>query len=180
MLALISTGFAISSSLRPRGEELEGRLEPLLSTGVSRWRWAISHLAMSVGGTMVVVAAGGLGLGLGYTLVTDDAAALPRLFGATAPYVAPILVLVAVTWLMYGLEPRWAGIGWVALTFCVVVMVFGELLQFPEWVVELSPFSHVPLAPAQPFAWEPVLWLLLVAVVAAATGLAAFRHRDTS
>lgn len=178
MLALISTGFAISSSLRPRGEELEGRLEPLLSTGVSRSKWATSHLAMSVGGTMVVVAAGGLGLGLGYTLVTGDVGALPRLFGATVPYVAPIFVLVAVTWLMYGLDSRMAGIGWVALTFCVVLMIFGELLRFPRWVIELSPFSHLALAPAEPFAWAPVLWLLTLAVVVAASGLAAFRHRD--
>jgi ABC-2 type transport system permease protein len=178
MLALISTGFAISSSLRPRGEELEGRLEPLLSTGVSRWKWATSHVAMSLGGTTIVVAAGGLGLGLGYTLVTGDVGALPRLFGATMPYVAPIFVLVAITWLMYGLNPRWAGVGWVALTFCVVVMVFGELLRFPGWVIELSPFAHLALAPARPVAWEPVLWLLMLAVVVAGTGLAAFRHRN--
>ena len=178
MLALISTGFAISSSLRARGEELDGRLEPLLSTGVSRWKWATSHLAISLAGTAVVVAAGGLGLGLDYTLVTDDVGALTRLFGATMPYVAPIIVLVAVTWLMYGLHPRWAGIGWVALIFCVVVMVFGELLRFPWWVIEVSPFSHLPLAPAQPFAWEPVFWLLLLAAVVAVAGLAAFRHRD--
>jgi ABC-2 type transport system permease protein len=179
MLALISAGFAISSSLRPRGEELDGRLEPLLATGVSRWRWAASHLAISFGGTTVVVAAGGLGLGLGYALVTDDAGALPRLFGATIPYVAPILVLVAVTWLMYGLRPRWAGVGWVALTFCVVVMVFGELLRFPQWVIELSPFSHLALTPAQPFTVDPVLWLLLLSGAVTGTGLVAFRHRDT-
>jgi ABC-2 type transport system permease protein len=179
MLGLISAGFAISSSLRPRGEEIGGRLEPILSTGVSRWKWAASHLAMSLGGTIVVVAAGGLGLGLGYTLVTDDASALPRLFGATIPYIAPIFVLVAVTWLLYGLHPRWAGNGWLTLTFCVVVMVFGELLRFPQWVIDLSPFSHVPLAPAQPFSWEPVAWLLMIAAAVAVTGLVAFRRRDT-
>jgi ABC-2 type transport system permease protein len=94
------------------------------------------------------------------------------------PYVSAVLMLVAVTWLAYGLQPRWAGVGWLLLTFCVVVMLFGELLHFPDWLKSLSPFSHLALVPAQSFAWAPVIWLLVIAAAVGASGFAALRHRD--
>lgn len=180
LLALIAAGFAISSTLRPRGEEGGGQAEILLATALPRWRWAVSHLAVTATGTLAVVSAAGGGLGVGYALVTGDRSAVPRLFGATFPSVAPVLVLVAVTWLVYGLAPRWAGVGWLALTFCVVVMLFGTLLRFPQWVRDLSPFTHLALVPAQPFAWTPLLVLFSVTAVVGAAGMGAFRHRDLS
>jgi ABC-2 type transport system permease protein len=164
--------------MRPRGEEDSGRAENLLATSLSRWRWALSHLTVTVGGTVLVVGSAGLGLGLGYTLVTGDGSAVSRLLGATLPYVAPVLVLVAVTWLAYGIAPRWTGIGWLALLFCVVVMLFGETLRIPEWAKDVSPFAHLPQAPAQPFAAGPVLSLLATALAITAAGFAALRHRD--
>jgi ABC-2 type transport system permease protein len=178
LLALVAGGFAISSALRPRGEEGGGRAETVLATALPRWRWAMSHLVVTVSGTVVVVASGGLGLGLGFALVTGDGSAVPRLFGATLPYVAPVLVLVGLTWLVYGLVPRVTIVGWLALTFCVLVMFLGETMHFPRWLKAVSPFTHLPLAPAESFAWAPVLWLLAAAAAVGAAGFAALRHRD--
>ena len=178
MLALIAAGFAISSALRTRGEEDEGRVESLLATGLSRQRWGLTNLAVTVSGTVVVVGAAGLGLGLGYRMVTGDSSAVGRLLGATLQYAAPVLVLVALTWLAYGLSARWAGVGWLALTFCVVVLFFGDLLQLPAWLVDLSPFSHLALVPAESFAWKPVLWQLTLVGVLVTVGVARLRRRD--
>jgi ABC-2 type transport system permease protein len=178
LLALMAAGFSISSVLRPRGEENDGRVETLLATALPRWKWALSHLVVTVCGTVAVVGSAGLGLGLGYALVTGDGSAVTRLFGATMPYVSAVLMLVAVTWLAYGLRPRWAAVGWLLLTFCVVVMLFGELLGFPQWVKDLSPFEHLALVPAQPFAWPPVLFLLAAAAAVGTAGFAALGHRD--
>ena len=71
-----------------------------------------------------------------------------------------------------------ASVGWLALTFCVVVFFFGELLRLPRWLVDLSPFSHLALVPAESFAWDPVLWQLTLAAVLVAAGLVAdYLHR---
>lgn len=180
MLALIAAGFSISSALRPRGEEDDGRSETLLASPLPRLRWALSHLVVTIGGSVVVVGAAGLGLGVGYAGVTGDGSAVLRLLGATTAYVAPVLVLVALTWLIYALAPRWAGVGWVLLTYCVVVMFFGEVLRFPQWIKDLSPFSHLALVPAQSFALGPMIWLLAGAAALGAMGLAALRRRDIS
>ena len=50
-------------------------------------------------------------------------------------------------WLAYGIDSRWAPAGWLGLGFCFVVMMFGELLQLPGWLMGVSPFRH--LAPTR-------------------------------
>ena len=50
MLALLAAGFAISSALRPHGEEDGGRLEALLATALPRSRWLLGHVAVTVVG----------------------------------------------------------------------------------------------------------------------------------
>ena len=57
MLALIAAGFAISSALRPRGEEDAGRVEALLATGLPRRAWLLGHVVVTVGGTVLVLGA---------------------------------------------------------------------------------------------------------------------------
>jgi ABC-2 type transport system permease protein len=178
MLALIAAGFSISSTMRPRGEEDDGHAEVLLATALPRWRWALSHLSITVGGTVAVIAAAGLGLGVGFAFVTGDGGAVTRLLVATLPTIAPVLVLVALTWLAYGVSSRWALVGWLALTYCVVVVLFGDVLKFPQWVKDISPFSHLALTPAQPFAWGPFLGLLALAAAVGGVGLIALRRRD--
>ena len=80
--------------------------------------------------------------------------------------------------LLYGLAPRLAGLAWVGLVFAVVVMLFGALLQIPEWVQDISPFHHLALVPAEDFRWQPLLGLLVVAATMSALGQAMFRRRD--
>jgi polyether ionophore transport system permease protein len=66
LLALMATGFTISSSLRLHGEEVAGHAELLLSTPLARLRWAAGHLLIAMAGSVVVLAAAGLGAGVAY------------------------------------------------------------------------------------------------------------------
>jgi ABC-2 type transport system permease protein len=178
MIALIGVGFAVSSALRARGEEIDGRVESLLATGLARSRWLLSHVAVTVAGTVVALALGGLGLGLGFAMVTGDASRVGPWLLASLTYVAPVLVLAAVARLLYGLVPRLASLAWLALAFCVVVLLFAEGFRFPPWVRDLSPFTHLAMMPAQDFRWWPFVALLIVAVLFSAAGQLAFRRRD--
>jgi ABC-2 type transport system permease protein len=73
---------------------------------------------------------------------------------------------------------RWAVLSWLGLVFCYVVVMFGTLLDFPQWVIDLSPFSHLAAVPAVPMSWGPFAVVLAVAVAMSAGGLVAFRRRD--
>jgi len=80
---------------------------------------------------------------------------------------------------VFGLLPRWAGpITWFALAAALVMGQLGTLFELPRWMLDISPYSHVPLVPAEDFAAAPVVWLSVTALSLGALGFAAFRHRD--
>ena len=178
MIALIGAGFTISSALRPLGEEDAGRVESMLATSLPRRAWLLGHVSVTVLGTAIVLTAGALGLGLGFALVTGDGGAFGRYLEAMAPYVAPVLLLAALARLLHGLVPRLSFVAWVGLAVCVVVMFFGQLLNFPSWLIDVSPFSHLAFTPVEHAQWTPVVVIGLVALVVSGVGQVAFRRRD--
>ncbi len=178
MIALVGAGFTVSSALRPRTEEEEGRVEALLATGLTRRRWLTAQVAVTIGGTLAVLAGGGLGLGLGYALVTGDGGRVAPFLLDTLGYAAPTLVLAGLARLLFGVVPRWASLAWLGLGLGVVMLFFGPLLHLPGWLQQVSPYHHLALVPVEPFAWPPFLVLVAVAAALSAAGEAAFVRRD--
>jgi ABC-2 type transport system permease protein len=178
MLALIAGGFAISSTLRLRSEEAGGRAEPLLATGLGRARWVTSYLAVALGGSAVLMTAAGFGMGLTYGVAVSDLGQVGRLLGAAVAFVPALWVLVGVTLVLFGWAPWATAAAWGVLVACFVVGLFAELLNLPSWVVDASPFQHVPAMPSEGFALTPIVALTAVAAVLMAAGVAGFRRRD--
>jgi ABC-2 type transport system permease protein len=56
--------------------------------------------------------------------------------------------------------------------------LIGSLLGAPRWLVELTPFEHVGLVPAQPLRAGAAAIMLAVGLLAALAALAVFRRRD--
>lgn len=178
ILALMASGFAVSSALRPRAEEDAGRVEALLATGMSRRSWLLGHVTVTVLGTAAVVGLGGLGLGLAYGLSSGDVGEGWRYLAGTLQQVAPVLVLSGLARLLSGLSPRWASLAWLGVGYSAVVLVFAEVLRLPQALRALSPFDHLALVPAEDFRALPLLALTLVAIALSVVGQAAFARRD--
>jgi ABC-2 type transport system permease protein len=178
--ALIGAGFAVQAALRLRSEEGAQRAEAILATRVSRWQWAASHLAVALLGSLVVLLAGGLGIGVSYALVAGDMGELPRLLGAAVAYAPAVWVLVGLAMALFGLAPRASAAVWGLLAFCFLVGMLSEVLDLPGWVNGLSPFEHVPLLPSAELDVVPLVVLTIVAVGLTAAGLVGFRRRDLS
>ncbi|MBY9075106.1 ABC transporter permease [Nocardioides sp. WL0053] len=181
LLGIGASGFAVASALRTRSEESAGRVEPLLATGVSRARWLFGTLLVTLGGTTLVVASGGLGVGMSYALTTGRSSEMWRMTGYALVYLPAVLLLAALVVLLVGWLPRASGAVWVAVALCFVVGWLGSLLELPQWAADLSPFTHVPAVPAVPaddLALGPVLTMLALAVAALAAGWVGFRRRD--
>jgi len=177
-LGLMGGAFAISSALRLATEEAVGRAEPILAGTTSRWRWAAGHLAIAALGTIVTMSAAGLGIGISYAAITNDAGQIPRLLGAALVTVPAILVLLGIAVATFGLFPSGARAAWGALALAAGVGFFGELVKLPVWTRQISPFEHVPALPAEDLALLPLVVLTTIAAAAVALGLASFRARD--
>ncbi|GAA2637928.1 ABC transporter permease [Streptomyces axinellae] len=178
VLAVVASLHVVMAALRPRAEETAGRAEPLLATGLSRSRWAGSHLAVALGGGTLVLLAGSLGLGLAGAAATGDAGLLVRLPGAGLAYAPALWVTGGVAALLFGWAPRATALAWLVPVYGFVVGYLGKLLDLPGWLNDLSPFGHVPELPSADLRWTPELLLALVAAGLLAAGLAGFRRRD--
>ena len=89
-----------------------------------------------------------------------------------------MLLLAGVAALLHGLVPRWASLAWIGLGVAVVVAFFGPLLRLPQGLQDLSPFEHLALVPAEPFAPVAFAGVLVVAVAAGAAAHVALGRRD--
>ena len=178
ILALIAAGFAIQSALRLRGEESALRAEPLLATPVSRLRWALSHLTMALGGTLVLLFVTGLTMGISYAVAGGRIASTPGVLGAAMAYAPAVWLMTGVAVVLVGLIPRATVVAWLALLLCLIIGMLGQLLRLSHWVRDLSPFDHVPRLPAAAAHPLPILALLALSAVLCAAGLLGLRHRD--
>jgi ABC-2 type transport system permease protein len=94
--------------------------------------------------------------------------------------VPAVWVLIGAAVALFGLLPRAMSVAWGALGVCFLVSYLGPLLSLPDWVMDLSPYSHVPLLPAEDFSPGPLLALTAVAAALTAVGVIAFRRRDVA
>jgi ABC-2 type transport system permease protein len=179
LLGMIAGAYAIQAMLRARTEEASGRAEPVLGTAVGRLSWVGSHLVFSLLGPAVTLAAGGVAMGLTHGLnVHDVGGELPRLLGGAMVQLPAVWVLSAITVLLFGLLPRYAAVAWAALTVCLLVGLVGPALQLDQWVLDISPYTHLPRIPGTDVTATPLVWLVAVAIVVGVVGLAGFRRRD--
>jgi ABC-2 type transport system permease protein len=180
ILALIATGFTISSVLRLRSEELAGRTDALLATPVTRRRLALGHLAVAVVGTVVIMVVAGLSIGLGFALVSGDASQIARMLAAAVVMVPAMLLVAGVCFALYALTPRGSLAIWGFYAWVMVAGMLATVLRLPDWTLDLSPFQHVPALPAASMSWLPVVALLCVAAGLVGIGLASLDRRDMS
>jgi ABC-2 type transport system permease protein len=180
IIGIAAGGYAVQALLRMRAEEVSGRVEPLLATAVGRHRWLAGHVLIAGVGTVLVLGVSGLAGGLVYGAMTGRwADGIADLSAAAAVQMPAALALAGFVVAVFGLLPRWAGpITWFALATALVMGQLGALFELPQWLLNVSPFTHVPLVPAEPFAAMPVVWLMVAALALGGLGFAAFRRRD--
>lgn len=178
VLAVVASVHVVTATLRPRAEENAGRAEALLATGLSRVRWAGSHLAVALAGGTVVLLLAGLGIGVAGAASTGDSGLVLSLTGATLAYAPALWVTAGVAVVLFGWLPRAAQAAWAVPVYAFVTGYLGQLLRFPDRMNDLSPFGHVPRLPAAPMDWTPLAVLTLIAAALILFGLEGFRRRD--
>ena len=175
---IIVGAFAILAVHRVRGEETSGRAEPVLATATGRVRWLGTHLLIVCAAAATILVATGLAFGVGAAVSTGEVGQVAELTASHAVRIPEVLVFAAVGVLLYGIAPRALPLVWLVFTYAAILALFGQLLQLPQWMHDLSPLDHIGRMPLEDAGIVPVVTLCGIAVAAAAAGLAAFRRRD--
>lgn len=178
MIATVASVYVVLAALRARGEETSGRAEPLLATALSRVRWMGGHVAIALLGGPLLLLLAGVGFGVVGSVAADDASLVPKLVGAALLYSPALWVTAGVAATLFGWLPKWSAVAWIVPVYAFVVGYLGQVLRFPDWMNNLSPFGHVSQAPAEPVNWLALFVLTVCAVLLLAFGFTGFRRRD--
>lgn len=178
MIAIVASFIAVftmQSLLRMRSEE-EATLETVLAAPVKRTAWMLGFIVFSLIGTVLILSVFALGTGIAAQSGSREIADFLKaaLFhGCAALTMAGLIITI------FGFMPRYARItAWLAiLTAIFTGPVFGPLLNLPESLRNISPFTHIALLPDQTKASSIVI-LLLAGVVLSLSGMSAFNKRS--
>ncbi|HSJ43426.1 MAG TPA: hypothetical protein VK923_01935 [Euzebyales bacterium] len=170
--------FAILAVQGLRSEEAKGRAEPVLATATGRVRWFGSWLAVSAVGAVVILVVAGFAFGVGAAVSSSDAGLVWELTVAHLVRAPEVLVFMAVAAMLLGISPRAMPLAWIVLVFAGLLAFFGQLLDVPQWLHDLSPLDHIARVPLEDLTIGPVVILLAIATVATGIGMITFRRRD--
>lgn len=176
--ALIAAAFGIQIVARLRTEEMAGRADPVLAAAVSRTRWVISYVMVAIAGSAGLMLLAGGASGLAYGVQKNDLGQTWRILGAAVAHLPAVWVMIGIALAAFGLLPKLTSAGWAVLVGFILLSELGPLLDLSHWVMDLSPFAHVPKLPGGSFSATPLLALGVVAASLMAAGLAGARARD--
>ena len=178
MMGMAAAAFTISLTLRLHQEESGQRAETTLAGAVSRTRWLASHLVAAMIGSAFAMLVSGLAGGLVYGIAAGDVGGkLATVVGSAAVQLPAVWLLSAVTLALFGLAPRFTPVAWGVLVGFIALYLIGSLAGFPQWLLDLEPFAHIPRV-GSGFTAVPLLWLLAIDAMLIVLGAMAFRRRD--
>lgn len=177
MVAIMVAAAGISQITSYRAEEKARIVDMQRSTGVRRYAPLAAAttiaLASVVGLVAVMHASGALGLATQEQTLDDDYSALAW---ASWSLLGAVVVLVGIAIAIIGWIPVASGWVWAPLALSAVITLMGEILQIPEWVIDLSPLTHA-LEPGSDQWWIPAA-MGAAGVAFAIFGLAGPAKRD--
>lgn len=179
MVGIIAAVFGVQIVMRVYAEELDYRVEPLLGTALSRWKYLASNALIA----FVAPAAGMLISGVVIGLVAAGAqsgisagdVALQALATVPAVWAIVALALAAV-----GAKPDVRLVGWLGVVASFALTLLGPMFKLWDSILGISPLWHVPDVTATDADWSGLGWVAVVAVLLTAIGFAGFRHRDVT
>jgi ABC-2 type transport system permease protein len=176
-LAVIACGYVVQALDSLRREEAAGRVEPVLAGALGRMRWLGAQVLVITAGLVVMVVVSAVVFGAATALSTGEARYLGTLLESGVAYLPAELVVAAVAVLLYGTVPRAFALAWAAFGAVTFIGLLGSGLHLPDWVLNLSPLTHVGRPPLDGVDTAALAWLGLVATLLASAAFAGFRRR---
>jgi polyether ionophore transport system permease protein len=170
--------YACSQLSAVRREEADQQLETLFALPIGRRRWLSGRLTLAAAGASALALTAAL-LAWAGAASQDAGVGLPRLLEAGANCLPTAFLFLGLAALGFAIVPRaTSGIAYGLVTIAFVWELFGALLGAPQWLLDVTPFQHLGLVPAQPFRAVPAAVMLALGLGAALTATVAFRRRD--
>jgi ABC-2 type transport system permease protein len=160
-----------------RSEESRSYLDSLLVRPVRRWQWLIGRLVILSLAAAVICLIVSL---VGWAIANSQgiAVTLGAMLG-TLSLMGPIICLLGIGVLLYGLKPRVAVVAmYVVLVWSFVVDLLASVMSLNHVIVESSLLHYVALVPAAKPDWKAACIVGIMGIIFVALGTIAFSWRD--
>lgn len=180
MIGIAVAGYALQVSTRIRTEELSGRLELLLSTSRSRTRWLMGYVIYIILTSAVILVATGFTAAFVNGLISGDLwTNIHSLSLNLLIYLPAVMLLVSTALLTFGKLPRaFVAFAWSLLAACFLLFQLGAVLKLPQYVLDLSPFTHGTAVPISDITFKPLIVQSIIALVFGIASFIFFNRRD--
>jgi ABC-2 type transport system permease protein len=178
-LLAIPTGLYAATRLAAMvTDEKARRWTPLFAVPVSRPRLVGTEIAVTASGVIVLHVTAALAISAGAAItgarLTIGAATAGALNTAPIAWLSVGAASLAVGWL-----PSAVGaIGALPVVGGFLLKVITQGSHAPAWVVNLSPFAHVPAVPNVPPDWMTISVLTAIGFILMTVGIAGYSRRD--
>lgn len=179
LVGVLAACCAVQTGMRARQEESHGTAELLLGAPVPRVRWLAEYAIVGAIVVVVVLAAAGAAGVLGAVNAEDPETLIPDVVQAAAAQLPACLAFLGVTLLIFVWLPHATiPLGWTLVGLAAVLGIFGPILQLPEWLTDLSPFTHSPVPAGGDTDWTGGVWMLAIAAAAGGAAVWSMRARE--
>jgi ABC-2 type transport system permease protein len=176
VVTLVVTCFAVAVVGHGGSDEHDGRTEQVLATATSRARAFLATLVVGILGATWLLLVTGVTLALGVGNDTDHS--FGRLVGSALAQGPAMWTVASLAVLCFALRSQWALLGWGVVVVFATLGQIGELLGLPQWVLDLSPYTHAPRMPLEAFRPGPALVLSAIAAALLVVSWLRYRSRD--
>ncbi len=176
MIGLVVACFAITVVTRAGVDERDGRTDQVLAVATSRWRSFLTVVLIAVGGSTWLLLLSGAALAVGLRGGGDES--VTTVVASSLAQAPAVWVVTALGVVCFALRSRWAVLGWAVVVASATLGQIGALLDLPQLVIDLSPYTHAPKMPQEPFELLPAALLTTTAIALLGIGWARYRTRD--
>lgn len=178
IMAMVGTIPAIMAMNKIIGEEKKNRTEHLLSRAVSRMQVIGNSLMISILTSFVMISLAAFGLWVAGSIAMEDEIAFGTFYGAGIVYLPAMVAMTGLATFLIGVVPKLTSISWGYLIYSFIVVYFGDLLDAPHWMKDITPFGNIPQIPVEDMDFMTVSLLLIVTIILIVVGLTGYRRRD--
>lgn len=178
IMSLISLIPVIMTILKLKSEENHSRTEHFYSRSISRNTVLGSITLMAVIESIFYLLLLVLGLWLGAMTMMEEPVSFSTVLQSALVYLPAIWFMIGITILLVGVAPKLTSIIWLYYAFCYIVAYVGGMLNFPNWLLNLSVFESIPKLPGEEINLISLIMIMTMSCAILLVGFYGYKKRD--
>lgn len=168
----------VAMLLGVKTEEAKGHTEHFYARSVSRNKVLGTYLVFSILLAILMQLATALGLYISSSEVLENAFSLRTLIEMAFIYLPGTFLIIGLATFFVGNFPKFTAVVWGYVLFVILVLYLGGILDFPNWLTNLSVFQHIPEHPFEDINWLNLAIIGGSGLLLTVAGFVGYNRRD--